>query len=368
MVRLKADIRALASAFAQPTLLFYALPWLMIMLILGTVAQRYIGLYQSQKIFFGSFLLWVGYLPLPGAYTTLALIALGLCCKLLLKSPPRKHNMGVIVSHVSILVLLLGGLVTAVARQEGYMVLGDNDTSHLVSDYHQRELAILKNGSLVEAIPGNKLYAGYMIDDVRIPFSLHIVSYCYQCKPVARENSDIALRGLAGKFDIVPAPLDPEDAKNQSGVVFKISGTLKEADGTYLSYQALNEQPEFMIGKDKYQVLMRQSERSIPFDVRLIHFDKSEYPGTHEARSYSSKVEVIDGKLRWNTVIEMNQPLRYHGYTLYQSSFIENGGKLYTVLAVVRNTGAIFPYLAILTLCIGLVIHLIIIFSRKKAV
>jgi len=366
MTKIMTDIRKLAEAFARPTLLFYALPWLMLLLVLGTIAQRYIGLYQSQKIFFGSFVLWVGFFPLPGAYTTLGIIALGLCAKLLLKSPLKKHKAGTLIAHASMLLLLLGGLITAISREEGYMVLGDNDSSHQVLDYHQRELAIIKNGDVVEAIPHGELHIGKVITDPGIPFSITISNYCYQCKATARQNPDISLRGLAAKMDITSAPLDQEDAKNQSGVVFSISGASKEADGSYLSYEALNQQPEFTIGKDKYQVLMRQSERDIPFTIHLLHFDKVEYPGTNVARSYQSQVEVIDGALKWNALIEMNQPLRYRGYTLYQSSFIENDGKLFTVLAVVKNSGALFPYLAVLTLCIGLVIHLIIVFSRKK--
>lgn len=367
MTKIVTEIRMLANAIAKPALLFYALPWLMLLLVLGTIAQRYIGLYQSQKIFFGSFILWVGLIPLPGAYTTIGIIALGLCAKLILKSPIKKQYAGTIIAHVSVICLLLGGLVTALSREEGYMVLGNGDSSHMVSDYHQRELAILKNGELIIAVPHDELHAGEVISNAKLPFTLTISNYCYQCKVVARDHPDVSLRGLAAKFDIASASLDAQDEKNQSGITFVLSGATK-ADGTYLSFEPLTEQPEFSVGKDKYKILMRPSERSIPFTIRLNHFEKLEYPGTEMARSYRSEVEVTDGALKWNTVIEMNQPLRYCGYTLYQSSFLDNEGKLFTVLAVVKNSGAIFPYLAIVTLCIGLIIHMLIIFSRRKTV
>ncbi len=368
MTRIIAEIRLLADILTKPSLLFYALPWLMLMLVMGTVSQRYIGLYQSQKLFFGSFIFRVGIIPLPGAYAAIGLIALALCAKLILKSPLRKHHIGIIIAHASVLVLLAGGLITAISREEGYLVLGDNEASHVVSDYHDRELAILKNGELLQKIPYTELSAGKGITDARMPFSVRILSYCFNCNMEMHGNSDPAVHDMAARFAISALTPEREDAKNQSGVVFEVAGNAGKAKGTYLTSQALNKQPEFSVGKDRYQVFIRQAERDIPFDLRLIKFTKSDYPGTDMARSYQSEVEVIDGALKWKTVIEMNQPLRYRGYTLYQSSFAEQDGKLFTVLAVVKNSGEIFPYLAISSLCVGLVIHLVTTFLlRRKA-
>jgi len=42
-----------------------------VLVIVGTIAQKYIGLYQSQVRFFSSFILWAGPVPLPGGYPTL---------------------------------------------------------------------------------------------------------------------------------------------------------------------------------------------------------------------------------------------------------------------------------------------------------
>lgn len=362
------EIRTVAFFLSRPVLLFFAMPWLMLLLVVGTVAQRYVGLYQSQKLFFGSFILWIGLIPMPGAYATIGIIALCLCAKLLLKSPVRKHNAGIIIAHVSTLVLLLGGLVTAVSREEGYMMLGNGQTSRQVSDYHKRELAIIKNGKLLDSVADSDISSGKVITAGEMPFSVKILKYCYNCKTALRDNSGVSMRGLAAKFDIDNAVYEKEDAQNQSGVMFDINGVSAAVDGTYLTSQGLVKQPEFNIGQDNYQFIIRQAERSVPFDIRLIKFEKSEYPGTDLARSYRSEVEVIDGSLKWNTVIEMNQPLRYRGYTLYQSSFIESDGKLATVLAVVKNSGDIFPYLAVGTLCLGLIIHITITLSRKKTV
>lgn len=365
MNRMLKDMRAAVYFLASPLLLFYLFPWLMVLLVLGTVAQRYIGLFQSQQLFFGSFILWVGPLPLPGAYTTIGVIALGLCAKLLLKSPLRKHNAGIILAHLSTLILLLGGLLTAVTKEEGYIVLGAGETSHKISDYHDRELVILKNGKALLHVPATDLHNGKEISDAAMAFTLRIARYCYNCRIETRTVPDASMRGDAVKFDLQPLPYDSEDAKNLTSAIVEVRGAAA-ADGSYITSEGLVKQPEFMLGKDRYSIMMQQEERKLPFDIHLIKFTKTEYPGTEIARSYSSEVEVIDGALKWNTVIEMNQPLRYRGYTLYQSSFVDTDGQLYTVLAVVKDSGAIFPYIAITSICIGLLLHLAITFSRRR--
>jgi hypothetical protein len=54
----------------------------------------------------------------------------------------------------------------------------------------------------------------------------------------------------------------------------------------------------------------------------------------------------------------MNNPLRYKGYTFFQSSFAEHDGKVSTVLAVVHNKGWVYPYIGAILVAIGLAFHL----------
>ncbi|MEI6730894.1 MAG: cytochrome c biogenesis protein ResB, partial [Pseudomonadota bacterium] len=332
--------------------------------ILGTVAQRYIGLYESEKLFFGSFILWVGAIPLPGAYSILGLFAVSLALKLLFKSKFTKRNSGIIIAHASSLILLAGGLITSVYREEGYIVLENLQRDNVISDYYLRELSITKNGQQIGTIGNNELQAGTLFKQADLPFEIEIKNYCYQCNIVDRSDKNQKYKGLAEKFDIVAAGAAKNDAGNQSGVVFEIKNAPTNYDGTYIGSEILNKQPEIIIGKDSYKITIQAVKRTLPFNLKLLEFEKREHPGTEIAKSYRSRVSVIDGKLDWKADIEMNSPLRYRGYTIYQSSFINNGDKILSVLAVVKNVGEIFPYLAVISLCIGLVIHLLIIFSR----
>ncbi len=93
---------------------------------------------------------------------------------------------------------------------------------------------------------------------------------------------------------------------------------------------------------------------------------KEVYAGTARARSYQSEVKLIEGGSERRVLIHMNHPLRHKGYTLYQSSFIENGDGQTTVLAVVHNQGRLFPYISCSIICFGLVFHLVAHACRAK--
>lgn len=67
----------------------------------------------------------------------------------------------------------------------------------------------------------------------------------------------------------------------------------------------------------------------LPFSIKLDKFDV-EYYSTGMPSSFKSYVDVIDhetGK-SFSQVIEVNEPLRYKGVTVYQSSFDDGGSKL----------------------------------------
>jgi cytochrome c biogenesis protein ResB len=127
----------------------------------------------------------------------------------------------------------------------------------------------------------------------------------------------------------------------------------------------MQNRPEIEFGEQKITLAVRKTQRVLPFSVKLIDFEKIAYAGTSMAREYQSIVEIDEGSgIRWQAMIRMNEPLRVMGYTLYQSSFVERSGETISVLAVVKNKGRVFPYVASLVIGIGLLVHLRM--RRKK--
>jgi len=74
---------------------------------------------------------------------------------------------------------------------------------------------------------------------------------------------------------------------------------------------------------------------------------------------YISAIEVTgtDGKVVAKKAIEVNYPLRYGGYRIYQSGYDQKAGR-YTVLQVVSETGAGIVFAGYWLICIGVVWHM----------
>jgi hypothetical protein len=236
----------------RPDILFWTLPWLMILVFIGTVAQKDMGLYDAQKMFFSSFIFYLYGVPLPGGYTVLIAIGLNLFCNLVFNTQWKFEKSGIIIMHVSILVLLVGGVITGLTMKEGFIPLREGET-----------------GSRIMAFAG--------IPD------------------------------------------------------------------------------------------MRGDMTSLPFDLNLVSFNRDAYPGTNMPRDYESRVVIRDGDITWPAIISMNEPLRYGGFTFYQSSLlIDEDGQPISVFSIVENKGWIFPYVSGILLAIGMIFHIFIRMRQKR--
>lgn len=353
--------------FSSPKVVFYTLPWLMLLLVTGTLAQRYIGLYEAERLFFTSFILWVGFIPLPGTYVTLGILSFSLFVKLVLKSPWKRKRAGIIICHMGALLLLFGGLLTAISSEEGYIAFAEGETNNTVSDYHQRHLTVFQNDAIIAVLPHQSLAAGEELSLPGVPFTLNITSYCRNCSMEMQRFVTPLHKGLAETLSLIPIPLAKEDEENLSGIMFEIRDGGEEANGIYLAFEPAPTVPEFSMDGHDYRITLRKQERPLPFKIRLEDFKKTTHPGTDIASEYESTVTLLDDGQEWKAAIRMNEPLRYKGYTLYQSSFIQGtDGKEYSILAVVKNMGRVFPYIASIVICMGLIIHLVVRDKKKK--
>ncbi len=86
-----------------------------------------------------------------------------------------------------------------------------------------------------------------------------------------------------------------------------------------------------------------------------------------EIKDYKSILRVVEnGKTMTTKTIEVNNPLKYKGFVLYQSSY-DPEGERYTGLQVTRNPGLIVVYTGFILLCLGIVfIFYVKPFLRRK--
>ncbi len=350
---------------AKADIVYFTLMWLIVLLFVGTIAQKYVGLYEAQNVYFSSFVFWWGPVPLPGGALTIGVIAVSLLAKLIFASPWNWGNSGIIITHVGAILLLLGGLITALHSREGSMTIYEGETSGFFTDYHARELLVFEQDSneKIAAFPFDELQEGKKLAVPGLPFTIEIIKACKNCnifpwKKPADDPIFKELRGRAQKFDIEAMPPEKDDERNRSGVQFRIAGASEEKDGIHFSVDFIDISPWVEVEGKVYHIALQKQRTYLPFEIQLIDFEKQYHPATGIPRSYKSEIVLKEGDTEWRNVVSMNKPLRYKGYTFYQSSFMDNGEKEATVFAVVRNAGRMFPYISSIVMCIGLLIHM----------
>jgi len=351
-------IKNILFIFSKNSVFCVALLWFMFILIIGTLSQKEIGLYSSQQKYFVSNFIWFfDLVPLPGGKLTLIVIFVGLCVKLLSETWKFK-KIGVIFIHLSVLVLLLGGVITMYFSEEGFIIINQGEKSNIFIKKNEYNVTISNNGLNLKIFENDKIY--------KLTDSLNVkINKFYR-------NSDIRPRkipfdektalGLSRFFKMYSLPVFLEEEENKCSVSFYLISKFEKK----LCYLIENEfdVSDVLIDGSNYSLSLNKSYKVLPFFLNLVSFEKKLYNGTDKAKSYISRILIEDKNIKWKYDIEMNKPLRYGGYIFYQTSFIENKLNNTTILTVTKDYGEFFPYVSCLLLFIGFLIHLVKLSSK----
>lgn len=347
--------KKLGRVLSSPRLTSAVFVWLMVLLLVGTISQKEIGLYHSLNLFFSSWIFWLGWIPLPGGMLTLSVFFVNLAVKVFFYSPWTWGRGGVILIHLSIMVLLIGGLVTSLTRVEGFMPIPEGETRTTFYDYHHRQLMVFRDGNAVAVEGFNDLEAGQEYRWDEVPFALTVEMLCDNCDVYKLEEPLADGQHLGTNYDI--ASIDPfnEDEENVSGLALRLS----EPAGRYILFERMKPALTLTQGDTQYEIRLQRKPRKLPFSLTLKDFQREIHPGTTLPKAYASEITVTSQGAEWPVRIAMNQPLRHRGYTFYQSSFMLDAGQAeVTELTVVRDRGAFYPYLASGIMFIGFLWHL----------
>lgn len=351
------SVKKLLNTLIDADIVFWLLPPLMILLVVGTLAQRWLGLWPAIDAYFSTFIIWAGPVPLPGAYLMLGVLSVTLLLKFLFKSEWRWNKSGIILTHLGALILLFGGLLTTMTARESYMLIPEGYATPYTYSYKTRELLVFKNDDILARYDFENRDTW---DFSKLPFEIEIMKSCANCKILKRvetENYDESLpyQSMAQFMAFEEKPLDPQPETNLTGIELKLGGT--EKDGIYLAFDGMPQPIEFSHNEQNYRIILGKAQNTLPFEIQLDDFVEERYGGTEIAKSYHSDVVVYDGDIEWPYRIEMNKPLTYRGYTFYQSSFEKSENFEATVLAVVKNKGRLFPYIGTAVMTLGLLLH-----------
>ena len=297
-----------------------------------------------------------------------------------------RRKAGIVLLHAGVVILMLSELFTSVLAEEGQMTIFEGQRINYVEDNRSAELAIIDASDPerddVVVVPQSLLAKGGTIRLEGLPFDVQVDSSQVfknaELAPLKGGESNHATQG-AGLRMMAQNRAENSGVDTSSRVdlpaayvTFKDRGS-NASLGTWLtSVRYTMEKGAQMLhagGKD-YRIALRFKRTYKPYSVYLAQFKFDRYAGTDTPKDYSSYVRVEDAERNVTRVarIWMNNPLRYRGDTLYQSSFDAETEKG-TVLQVVDNAGWMAPYVACMIVAVGLIgqfqLHLLE-FLRKR--
>lgn len=356
----------LGKQLASPKIFFFTAIWLLIILVKGTIAQKDIGLYQSQQYYFSSWVMMVGgFLPLPGGRLAMLVMFINLLCKLLFATKLTVARIGTHIAHFGGLLLLVGGFITAYYSKEGSMMLYEQEQSAFFDDYHELEIAVIDTSNPdfdeVAAFRNEYIKTGAVVSDESFPGTITVKEF-HRNADLFRLDGQVPaeFKGMAQRFYVRGKPLDPENSRNRAAMIVEIDGLGPVEDGVYIIFQHMQVPQLFNANGRTFELSLRNARYPLPFGIELIDFKKVLYPGTSKAKSYSSEVNILADGVKRRVEISMNKPLRNRGYTFYQASFVDGQEKEASVFAVVKNAGRQFPYWSSIIMSIGLLVHIVL--------
>ena len=345
----------------------------MLLVFLGTLAQVNFGIHAVQAHYFQSlFIYWSPAgakwkIPiLPGGYLLGTVLLINLLAAHATRFQLSKKKLGIILLHFGVILLLLGQLLTGLFARETQMRIDEGQTLGYSEASREVELAVIDSTSpefdQVVAIPEAVLARGGTIQNPTLPFTIKIRQFMPNSHLVMRSQAPQAPESLAtvgfGKNIVIneePRTVR-DDERDLSAAFIELESTMGSL-GTWLVTNAIPDWQSFDLNNHTYSLVLRQRRFYKQFALTLLHFAHDRYAGTDIPKNFSSRVRLIDFERNENreVLISMNDPLRYRGYTFYQSGF-DNNDKT-SILQVVKNPAMLMPYIACGLVALGLLMQ-----------
>jgi hypothetical protein len=365
-------------------LTIFCLACAMVLVFVGTLDQVNIGVYEAENRYFKSFFLF--FTPphtdlripwFPGGYIVGGLLLINLIAAHLARFKLSWKKAGILLLHSGLILLLVGQLFADLfVDLESQMRLDQGQTKDYSESLYHDELAVIDTSDAdsdrVVSIPDSRLHNGSRID---LPMdALQLVVNDYY------PNS--ALVNLTQ----LPSPNYPHLRVGPMAAAVQLDRTYKENErnlpsaavsisqngrsiGTWSLATGFPRPVNFEAGGKTYQIVLRPKRFYKPFSIQLLQFRHDRYAGTEIAKNFSSRIRLLDPSKHEDreSLIFMNNPLRYRGYTFYQAGFDNNDTT--TVLQVAQNPSWLVPYISCALIVFGMLLqfgmHLVSFVKRR---
>jgi hypothetical protein len=344
----------------------------MVLVFVGTLDQVHIGVYEAENRYFKSLFLFFT-LPgsqlripwFPGGYIVGTLLLVNLIAAHIARFKLSWKKVGILLLHSGLILLLVGQLFADIFIDlESQMRLDQGQTKNYSESLYHDELALIDTSAAdadqVISVPESRLYRGNRIG---LPVdSLEVVIQEYYPNAALISPTQLPSSGYP-HLPIGPMAVAvqmektyKENERNQPAATVSIlqngnplgSWSLAAGFPRPLSFQAA--------GKN-FEIVLRPKRFYKPFAIQLLQFRHDRYAGTDIAKNFSSRIKLTDPAKHEDreSLIFMNNPLRYRGYTFFQAGFDNNDTT--TVLQVAQNPSWLVPYISCALIVLGMLLQ-----------
>lgn len=368
------SLKELLKPLASLKLTVVCLVILTVLVLWGTVYQAEHGLYQAQQKFFYSwFFMIFGIIPFPGTVLVMFVLFVNLVFSLIFRIGFRWSNLGNIVTHLGIIILLVGGGLTFYFSEESSLSLREGENSSWSTSRTLWEVAVWKNtggDKDVYAMDADGLDPGDQLVFQDLNLRLKVTEFYGNCIGLTGgAGGDKPVSNASGIKVIKKKPEALEVGDNVPGLVFDVE-PIGGGEGPRVLLYGRDQVPTASpVNQVSHGFSLRRKKMPLPINVFLKDFRMKMYPNSNIVKSYESTVRITDAEgLDRDVVISMNKPLREVNFTFFQSSYyIAPDGTQYSIFAVVKNVGRLLPYISSITIFTGMLIHfLVMMFRRRK--
>lgn len=355
---------------------------LFLLTFLGTLEQTSSGLFDVQKKYFESYFLvhWLFDtvpVPLPGAYLVQVVLAVNLTLGGFIRIRKARATVGVIIIHAGIAVLLVAGFVKLQFSNDGQLTLYEKGRAQPsmtqgdeYSSYHEWEIAIFDASATRDIeeliIPDTEFLFDLGPDtkrtrtfkNAKLPFDIELSNALRNCRALPKGPRWQATLPVVDGHALFAQDLAKENEANVAGVYVTVRGADLQQQGILWGH----ERYPWVVnsGGKRWALSLRKKRFKMPFTIVLDKFTRELYPRTQIPKVFKSEVTKIEGTDATPYKIEMNEPLRHGGLTLFQASWgpadAGPGQPLFSTFAVVRNPSDHWPLYSCIIISIGLLI------------
>jgi hypothetical protein len=387
-------VNSFFNFFASLRLTVVTLAMALLLVFVGTLAQVKVGLYIAQERYFSSiFVMWGPQgsdwrIPVwPGGYLLGAILLLNLIAAHLKRFKFTKKKAGIFIVHAGLILMFLGQFATQLLQVESFMAIPEGETKNYSESQRRHELVVIDvtdpKVDKVVSIP-ERILAKNKGKEIRVPelpFAIKVDEYSlnsnfsfsqskglhFESLPRTTKMNDMDIPAATievmadgaskGKIDVSPWLIDENFV---DGIRRKI--------GPFVAQPFIGPKRITHNGRE-YVIAMRGERYYKPFSLTLKDFSHDLYLGTGIPKNFSSRVLINNPSTteKRETLIYMNNPLRYGGETYYQASWLPNDSG--TILQVVRNPSWLTPYVACVMVGAGLLVQFLshlVGFAKKR--